>query len=444
MGTQIYHGDIVYAPDADHLAVHEDSCIVVEDGVIRTVCKEPGPEYASAAVTDYGRNLIIPAFSDLHVHGAQYVQRGIGMDFLLADWLDHYTFPQESRFADMDYARHSYDAFVEDMIKHGTFHANVFATIHRPATEYLFHLMEKRGMYGFVGKVNMDMNSPEYLCETTEESLHETEAYLENVGGCSLSSDPGSGTGRMQKVKPILAPRFAPTCSEKLMKGLGKLAGKYHCGVHTHLVESLWEAGAALECFPGYESDAQIYEQAGLMDHGPSIFAHVIFPTEQDRRIMKRHESIAVHCPDATTNIIAGIMPFDALEKDGVKIALGSDIAGGHGIAVYRQIARAIQLSKLKEFYEPQTALRGSCHLPGRTITLAQAFYHATKEAGAVFGKVGSLEPGYQFNALVIENMEDSWTTLTVEERLERFCYIGDDRSILERFIDGEKVECGE
>ena len=202
-------------------------------------------------------------------------------------------------------------------------------------------------------------------------------------------------------------------------------------GVHTHLVESIWEAEEALRCFPGYHSDAEIYERAGLMDHGPSIFAHVIFPTEEDKRIMKKHGSFSVHCPDATTNIIAGIMPLAAMHDEELKIAIGSDVAGGHSIAIYKQIARAVQLSKLKEFYEPDQS---------QTITLTQAFYHATKEAGSVFGKVGSFEKGYQFNALVIDTMEDSWVPLTAEERLERFCYIGDDRNIRARFIDGKEI----
>ena len=161
------------------------------------------------------------------------------------------------------------------------------------------------------------------------------------------------------------------------------------------------------------------------MDQGPSIFAHVIFPTTEDKRIMKKHGSLSVHCPDATTNIIAGIMPLEAMHNEGLKIAVGSDIAGGHGIAVYKQIARAVQL------YQPDQS---------KTITLTQAFSPTTKECGSVFGKVGSFENGYQFNALVIDTMEDPWVPLTAEERLERFCYIGDDRNIKARFIDGEEI----
>ena len=419
MAVKIYHGDILFTPSADRLEIHENSYIIVEDGVVSQICEKIPEQYQGAEVVDYGDKLIIPAFSDLHVHGAQYVQRGIGMDCLLSDWLNHYTFPQESRFQNMEYAKNCYDAFVDDMLRHGTFHANVFATIHREATNYLFDKMEEKGMYGYVGKVNMDCNSPEFLTETTEDSLKETEKYLAEHEGS-------------KKVKTILAPRFAPTCSKPLIDGLGKLAAKYHCGVHTHLVESLWEAQEALNLFPGYGSDAEIYERVGLMDHGPSIFAHVIFPTEEDKRILKKHGSFSVHCPDATVNIIAGIMPLQHMDAEGLKIAMGTDIAGGHGIGIYRQVARAVQLSKLKEFYEPQES---------KTITITQAFYHATKESGSVFGKVGSFEKGYAFNALVIDNMEDPWTKMTAEEKLERFCYIGDDRNIKARYIDGELLE---
>ena len=384
MAVKIYHGDILFTPAADRMEIHENSYIIVENGVVSQICEKIPETYNGVEVVDYGDKLIIPAFSDLHVHAAQYVQRGIGMDCLLSDWLNHYTFPQESRFQSMEYAKNCYDAFVDEMILHGTFHANVFATIHRDATNYLFDKMEEKGMYGYVGKVNMDCNSPEFLIETTEESLNETEKYL--------AAHEGS-----KKIKTILAPRFAPTCSEKLITGLGKLAEKYHCGVHTHLVESIWEAQEALKLFPGYGSDAEIYERA-----------------------------------DATVNIIAGIMPLQQMASEDLKIAIGSDLAGGHGLAIYRQVARAVQLSKLKEFYEPNES---------KTITITQAFYHATKEAGSVFGKVGSFETGYAFNALVIDNMEDPWTKITAQEKLERFCYTGDDRNIRARYIDGELLK---
>ena len=100
------------------------------------------------------------------------------MDLLLSDWLEQYTFPQESRFADPQHAESVYELLVRDMVKNGTFHASVFGSIHRNSTGILLEKMDKFRMLGYVGKVNMDRNCPDYLRETTEESLQETEAFL--------------------------------------------------------------------------------------------------------------------------------------------------------------------------------------------------------------------------------------------------------------------------
>lgn len=415
---KILHGNILFSKSREELAVYEDSYLIVDDGRVEGIYAELPEQYRGAEVTDYGGGVVIPAFSDLHVHASQYVERGLGMDMLLSDWLNQYTFPQEARFADLNYARPIYDAFIDDMIRHGTFHACIFATIHREATSYLIRRMEERGLYGFVGKVNMNIGSPDYLCETTEESLLETERFLDAFKDNKTA-------------KPILTPRFAPTCSEDLVKGLGALGKKYHVGLQTHLVESRWEAGEALRVFPDCACDTEIYERAGLMDNGPVVGAHFIFPTEADNSILKRHGGVAVHCPDATTNIIAGIMSVSGLQDAGVSISLGSDVGGGHSLGIYTQIARSVQLSKIKWFYEPE----GS-----RPIPFTNAFYLATKAGGSVFGKVGSFEKGYVFNALVIDGMSDENLPLTPAQVVERFCYIGNPDNIKARYLNGELI----
>ncbi len=415
---EIYHGDIVYSESWEKLRIYPDSYILVEDGFVKGIVSQLPEDYRSCHITDYGRGLIIPAFSDLHIHAPQYLQRGTGMDLLLSDWLEQYTFPQESRFADPQHAEAVYELLVRDMVKNGTFHASVFGSIHRKSTGVLLEKMDQFRMLGYVGKVNMDRNCPDYLRETTEESLQETEVFLHDYAG---------GT----RVKPILTPRFAPTCSEELMMGLGHLAKQYRCGMQTHLVESQWEAAEALRLYPGYSCDGEIYERAGLLENGPSIFAHVIFPSDADTAILRKHHGYAVHCPDATNSVIAGIMPAAALHDRDVNLSIGSDIAAGHHISVYRQIARTVQLSKLKEFYEPDG---------NRTLTFENAFCMGTKLSGTVFDRVGSFDTGYRFNALVIDGVEDPGFPLTPQKRLERFCYNGDDRNIIARYIDGKPV----
>jgi len=412
----VCRGDILFAQNERETTVFEGGYLVVQDGAVTGVFEQLPERYTGIELRDYQNALIVPAFSDLHIHASQYFQRGVGMDKLLFDWLNDYTFPQEARFSDKAYAESAYGALTEDFVRHGTFHASIFTTIHSGTADVLFQMLEQRGLSAFVGKVNMDQNSPDFLCESTQDSLKDTERFL-----CDHS---GNGA-----VRPILTPRFAPTCSEELLFGLGRLAKRYDCSMQTHLVESREEVEYTLSLFPAYQSDAEIYLRAGLLDR-PAIFAHVIFPSERDVEILKQTQSVCVHCPDSTASITAGIMPLTQLSGRGIRIALGSDVGGGHGIPVYRQIARAVQLSKLKEFYEPTY----------KRLNLTHAFYLATKAGGAVFGNVGSFEPGYRFDALVLSGLEDEGYKLTPLERLERFCYIGDDRNIVRRYIGGRML----
>ena len=341
------------------------------------------------------------------------------MDLLLSDWLEQWTFPMEARFADLEFAKLVYDAFVDDMVANGTMHACVYGTVHTEATSYLLDRMDSRGIKGFVGKVNMDRGAQQDLLEDARKSLRETEAFLERFSG-------------NRRTRPIITPRFAPTCTWELIHGLGKLAGKYRVGMQTHLVESLWETEQAGILFPDCSCDTQIYERAGLMDNGSVIGAHFIFPSKEDIRILKKHGGYAVQCPDATISVIAGIMRTGALMDHGMKICLGSDISGGHHIGVYTQVGRAIQLSKLKQFYEPEN---------NRKISFPEAFWMATRQSGALFGGVGAFEPGAAFDALVIDGLSDAARKLRPEQIVERFCYIGTKDNIVARYLDGEPLE---
>ena len=414
----LFHGNILYARSRHELAVYENSYIAVEDGVVEGIYETLPEPMLSLPVRDFGEGVIIPAFSDLHVHAPQYPQRGLAMDCLLYDWLNDYTFPLEAKYKDPEFARAVYDAFTDDLVANGTFHACIFGTIHPEATGYLLETLEKKGLSAYVGKVNMDKASPAYLCEKTADSLQETEAFLEKYAGNKTA-------------RPLLTPRFAPTCSKELLAGLGRLAAKYQVGVQTHIVESKWEASQALLDFPDATSDMGIYEKAGLLEHGPVVAAHFIFPTEEDIRLLKKYKGYAVQCPDATVNVIAGIMRNSFLAAQGVRLALGSDIAGGHSIGIYTQAARAIQLSKLKWFYEPEG---------NNPIGFPEAFHMATRQGGELFGRVGAFEKGYRFDALVIDGVEDSFLTLTPEQKIERFFYAGTKDNIVAGYLGGEPV----
>lgn len=416
---KIYRGNIVYSLSIKELVELPRGYIAVNDGKVVGTYQNLPEEYKDLEIIDYGERLIIPSFTDLHVHAPQYPNRGIAMDLLLSDWLNEYTFKLEAKYKDQEFARKVYAAFVNDLIKHGTMHASIFATIHNEATDILIDCLEEKGIPSFVGKVNMDKDSPSFLVETTEESLKDTERFLKKHQGNKYA-------------KPILTPRFAPTCSFELLKKLGELADKYKVGTQTHIVESLWEKEEAKKCFEGCRCDMQIYKDAGLLKHKPFIAAHFIYPSDEDIALLKECDGYAVTCPDATTNVIAGIMQTGKLMDLGMNLAIGSDISAGSYMGIYRQVASAVRLSKIKNLYESDN----------RIITVKEAFYTATKGSGALFGKVGSFEEGYDFDALVIGGLQDDFRNISPAELMERFCYSGDVSSIKKRFLRGKEIGC--
>ncbi len=75
-------------------------------------------------------------------------------------------------------------------------------------------------------------------------------------------------------------------------------------------------------------------------------------------------------------------------------------------------------------------------------LTTSEVFFLGTKGGGAFFGNVGSFEPGYKFDALVIDDESlQIEIERSIEERVQRFIYCGDDRNIMTRFVDGQEIK---
>ena len=223
-------GTVCYSEDLHKLVTAENAWVVCEDGRCAGVFAELPEKYAGIPCRDVGDSLIIPGMSDLHLHAPQYSFRSIGMDLELLEWLDNMAFPEESGYADMEYAKKAYSIFAEDLKKSATTRASVFATLHVPATELLMELLNDTGVKAYVGKVNMDRNGPATLQEeSAKASAEATERWILDT------------LEKYENVKPILTPRFTPSCTDALMEELGRLQKKYHLPVQSHLSENLGE-----------------------------------------------------------------------------------------------------------------------------------------------------------------------------------------------------------
>lgn len=170
--------NFLYTPAIDKTVIQKNAYLAIRDGRVERFYKALPEEYAKEKVIDYGDAVIIPAFNDLHIHAPQLINRGVGFDKELLPWLETYTFPIEANYADSAFADRAYKIFLNQMWAAGTMRFSAFATIHKAAAWHLMELTEQSGLSACIGKVNMDRNAPDYLCEETEQSLEEIEELI--------------------------------------------------------------------------------------------------------------------------------------------------------------------------------------------------------------------------------------------------------------------------
>lgn len=415
-------GNICYSAEDMSLRVVKRGYLVCQDGKSAGVYEELPADYQEYPVEDYGDQILIPGLVDLHVHAPQYAFRGLGMDLELLEWLNTNTFPEEAKYADLEYAKQAYGIFTEQMRVSATARACIFATVHNPATEILMDQLENTGLVTMVGKVNMDRNSPDYLAEEgAEQSAAATVNWLEHIAG------------RYERTKPILTPRFIPTCSDDLMRRLKEIQTTYQLPMQSHLSENPGEISWVQELCPESEFYGDAYDQFSLFGGDcKTIMAHCVYSDERERERMKERGVFVAHCPQSNTNLASGIAPVRKFLEEGISVGLGSDVAGGHTESIFRAMADAVQVSKLYWRLVDQK---------DRPLTMEEAFYLATRGGGAFFGKVGSFDSGYEFDMLVLDDSSlPHPQELDVKDRLERFIYLSDERHIAGKYVAGRKL----
>ena len=423
MMNKIYKAHILFTKEQSRFEVLENGYVAVDaEGCVLGVAPDLvslNVECPDAEVIDFGDRLLIPAMNDLHVHAPQYRNQGIAMDLELLPWLQNYTFPEEMKYASLDYAERMYRRFIRDLWRFGTMRACVFATIHTESTRLLMRLFQEAGMGALVGKVAMNRNCPEELSESVEAMVQGYESLI----AAARSPLPSL-------VRPIITPRFIPSCTPEMLRACGQLAAKYQLPVQSHLSENKDEIALVAELEPESTCYGDAYDRYGLFGQTPTVMAHCVWTDGEELELMKRRGVMVAHCPTSNLNIASGLAPVRMFLEEGIPVGLGSDISGGHDLNIFRMMVYAIQVSKM---YYQQNHDR-------KFLTLSEVFWIATKSAGSFFGRVGSFEPGYEFDALVINDSDLNHDNYTLLERLERYIYLGDDRQIEHRFCRGKEI----
>lgn len=419
----IIKGNMVFSGEDRSLKTYENQYLVCVEGKSEGIFKEIPEAYRHLPLMDYTGKMVIPGMTDLHVHAPQYSFRGLGMDLELLDWLNTYTFPEEGKYADTGYADGAYGIFVRDLKNSFTTRACIFATVHTEATFGLMQLLEESGLITFVGKVNMDRNATPELCGNRQENiLKETESWIQQ------------SRQRFTRTMPILTPRFIPSCTDALMEGLGKLREAYKMPMQSHLSENPAEVAWVKELVPAAETYSHAYAASGMFGEpdNPAIMAHCVYLEEAEIRLMKEKGVFVAHCPDSNLNLASGIAPIRRYLSEGIHVGLGSDVAGGTSLSMPRAMALAIQSSKMYWRLVDQSM---------ECLRFEEAFYLATIGGGSYFGKVGSLDAGYEADFLVVDDSPlNGVKEYSLSERAQRLIYFADDCSICAKYVKGYPV----
>lgn len=415
---KIYHGDILYSAEIGNLTALPQGYVAVgDDGVVQGTYAVLPDSLAACPVEELGECLLIPAFSDLHLHAAQLPTAGLGYDGTGDEWFTRYTYPTEQRYsADIAYAHAVNCDLICRLRENGIMRSVIMCATGADATRDLMEQLMDSGLGAYVGKMNSDHGAFGEAQEGTADSCAQTLALIDWA------------RGKSPLVRYILSPEFIPAVTEEMLEFLGQCAAREGLPVQSHMSEGEFDLDMVCRRFPVERLYSCVWDRYRLFGQTPAVMAHCTYAADEELHLMAERGVYIAHCPNAAQHIPSGrfLSVRKALDT-GVPVGLGSDIGGGHTLNMLQNMAAAIQASKMLTTEPPLSA--------------ADAFYLATKGGGRFFGAVGSFEPGYQFDALVIDDRTlTQHRDYTLEERLQRLIYCGDSRHISRRFCAGYEI----
>ncbi|MCZ8096051.1 MAG: guanine deaminase [Acidovorax sp.] len=429
---QVFRSALLRFADDGQALYDEDGLLAVApdaQGRQRVVAAGPwqalAAQWAGAgqgAVTHWPGRILAPGFVDLHVHFPQTDVIGSPADGLLP-WLENYTFPHESRFAQPEYADEVAGFFVDELLRNGVTTALAFATSHPESVDALFAEAQRRSLRLVTGKVLQDRHSPEGVRDQTEQSLLDTEALIQRWHG-------------VDRLGYAITPRFAPTSTPEQLRGAGELAARYgDVWIQSHVAENLDEIRWARELFPRSRSYLAVYDDFGLMRER-AVYAHCIHFDDADRALMRERKTAAAISPTSNLFLGSGFFDYAGADRAGFRYGLASDVGGGTSFSPFHTMMAAYYVAR-----EGQTKT-------GLSLSPAQLWWQHTAgaaQAMGLAGVVGNLQPGCEADFVVLNPQatpllaRKTQQAQSLEELLFALIVLGDDRVIEQTVISQAK-----
>ena len=411
-----------FAGPINEAARHEThGAIVVRDGRILAVGTADGmrAQHPQATLVNYGNHLIMPGFVDAHAH---YPQTAIiaSWGLRLIDWLNTYTFPEETRFNDPNYAADTANRYLDLLLAHGTTSVASFCTIHPTSVDALFSAAETRGMAVTAGKTCMDRNAPNGLRDTAQSAYDDSQSLI------ARWHDKGRATY-------AITPRFSPTSTPEQLAALGALwAENPTCLMQTHLSEQTDECDWVSTLYSSARDYLDTYEMHGLLG-ARGMYGHAIWLTNRERARLAETGAALVHCPTSNSFIGSGLFDMAARKTDGISVGLATDTGGGSSFSMLRTMAAAYEIGKLA----------GTALHPAQLLWLAT---HGSARTMHQSDQIGTLTPGSMADFVVLDLgstpaiAQRSHHADTLWEAVFPTIMMGDDRAIAATWVAGQAI----
>ena len=373
--------------DEDTLWLPDGVIEVDTAGRIRSVRAAADAPRAAETAIDLRPLVVMPGLVDTHVHLPQVPAAGLGAGMDLLAWLERYVFPLEHEFDET-----AADALVPQvyraMAAAGTTTISAYAAIWPGSTEGCFRAAQEHGIRATIGNVLMD--------RVTYDDRTPPGDILENAiraSGELCEKWHGAADGRLRYA---FTPRFAVSCTADMLRESAALAEHYGATWQTHLAEDAREMATVAEHFPEAADYLDVYDQAGGLGR-KALFAHSIHLSDREVARMVETDSAIAHCPVSNMFIRSGVMPIGRYLDEGLRIGLGTDVAGAPELSVITQM----QLGFFQH-HSKAVVVGDERPAPGplewiRLGTLGGA------QALGLDDVIGSLEPGKEADLIAVD-----------------------------------------
>jgi guanine deaminase len=401
----------------------EDGAVLVRDGKVveighyADVVRLAGSDIK---IADHRPNLVLPGLIDTHLHFPQ-TQAIASYGAQLLEWLNTYVFVEEQKFARPAHAAAVADRFMDELLSNGTTTAAAYCSVHPESVDAYFTAAEARGMRMIGGKVMMDRNAPDALCDTPEKGYDETKRLIEKW----------HGRGRAHYA---ISPRFAITSTSEQMEMSQALVAEHpDCYVQTHLSENRDEIAFATSLYPEAKDYTDIYARYGLLNER-MLLGHCIYLSDREISVLAETGAVGVFCPTSNLFLGSGLFDRDRFDKLGARWSVATDVGGGTSFSMLETMAEAYKV----------------LHLQGQRLTPFNSFYRMTLGNARALGleqHIGSLHAGADADIVVLDSgakpaMDFRMRTATsLAEELFILQTMGDDRNVAEVYVAGKAMK---